>query len=88
MDGGIDLNAVLSIISNMSEQKEECFNLPYGNAICGLIIGVIIILWGASYFIPGIGTLITYYWPILLLVLGVVIIIGAIYAMARSRARS
>ncbi|MDO8125558.1 MAG: hypothetical protein Q6364_14430 [Candidatus Hermodarchaeota archaeon] len=71
----------------MSEPEKECFGLPYGSAICGLIIGVIIILWALSYFIPALQIIWTLWWPILLLIVGVLIIAGALYGMFRGRRR-
>jgi hypothetical protein len=66
------------------ERKEdECFGLPYGGAICGIIIGLFIILWA-------LGTLFqwpiwNYFWIILILIVGVLIVAGALYTISRSR---
>lgn len=63
--------------------EDECFGLPHGGAICGIIIGFFIILWAASYFIPEIQILWVNWWPLLLGILGVLIIAGALYSISR-----
>lgn len=62
-------------------EEDECFGLPYGGAICGLILGVFIILWAIG---PLFGLDIwTYFWPFIILVFGVLLIAGAIYTIRR-----
>jgi len=61
--------------------KDECFGLPYGGAIFGLFIGVIIILWGLSS---------VFGWNIELgsfaiIVIGLLIVAGAIYTLTRKK---
>ena len=62
-------------------QEEECFGLPHGGTIFGLIIGIIIILVGISLLI-GIDLEI---WPLMILIFGVLIISGALYTLTRKR---
>jgi ribosomal protein L40E len=69
---------------------EECFGLPHGGAIVGLIIGIIIIIVGLSS-IPGIipsdvreGTE-PYFWAIIITIFGALIIAGALYNYSRRK---
>ena len=61
--------------------EEECFGLPHGGTIIGLIIGIIIIVVGllsmARTSLRG--------WPVLTLILGALILGGAIYSLTRKR---
>lgn len=59
-------------------QRNECFGLPYGNIIVPIIIGVILILVGLSS-VYGFH-LWTYLWPALIVIIGILIIAGAIYS--------
>lgn len=57
--------------------EEECFGLPYGGAIAGIVFGVFIILLGlAIAFGVDIGRWIG---PFILITIGVLIIAGVIY---------
>jgi uncharacterized membrane protein YvbJ len=61
--------------------EEECFGLPYGGAIAGTIIGIIIILVGLSL-LPGfdIGR---YIGAVLVIIIGILIVAGALYRYSR-----
>jgi len=61
--------------------EEECFGLPYGGAIIGLIIGIIIIVVGITMLMPGVGMERTweYLGPTLAIIVGVLIIAGVMY---------
>lgn len=63
--------------------EEECFGLPHGGAIVGLIIGIIIILAGLSW-VAGIdfGRV---FWPLIVIVFGILIVAGALYSYGRRR---
>jgi amino acid transporter len=62
-------------------KEDECFGLPHGGAIFGLIIGVIIILWGISYIAEiDFGN---YFWPVIIIIFGILIVAGAIYKFGR-----
>lgn len=64
-----------------SRGENECFGLPYGGSIAGLIFGVIIIIVGlAIYFGEDIWQ---YIWPFLIVVFGLLIVAGALYGMRR-----
>ena len=61
-------------------KEDECFGLPHGGAIVGLIIGMIIILWGVSSF-----TEIDFgdFWPLIVIIFGILIVAGALYKYTR-----
>lgn len=61
--------------------EEQCFGLPHGGAIIGLIIGTIIILLGV-FWIAGIVW--EQFWPLVIVIFGVLIIAGAVYKLIRS----
>jgi uncharacterized membrane protein YvbJ len=65
---------------NRQRQREECFGLPHGNIIVALIIGVILILAGLSsiYRIE-----LENFGPALIVLIGLLIIAGAIYGARR-----
>jgi len=63
-------------------EEGECFGLPHGGTIFGLIIGIIIIVVGISL-LAGID--LEHAWPLILLIFGVLIIGGAIYTLTRKR---
>ena len=62
--------------------EDECFGLPHGGTIIGLIIGIMIIVVGISL-LTGIDLEI--WWPLMILIFGVLIISGAIYTLTRKR---
>ena len=61
--------------------EDECFGLPHGGAIAGIIIGIIIILYGLVN-IYGWKLDIGAYIPI---IIGILIVAGAIYGLTRRR---
>ena len=61
--------------------ENECFGLPHGGTIFGLIIGIIIILVGISS-LAGIDL---EFWPIIIVIFGVLILGGAIYSLTQKR---
>lgn len=63
--------------------EEECFGLPYGGAIAGIIFGVFIIIVGIAIFLgEDIGRWIG---PFFVIVIGLLIVAGAIYRLSRKR---
>ena len=60
--------------------EEECFGLPHGGAIVGLIIGIIIILVGVSW-ITGFEW--EFFWPSIVIIFGILILAGAVYGLRR-----
>jgi len=57
--------------------EEECFGLPHGGAIAGLVIGIIIILVGLS------SLLHIDIWPLIIIIFGILIVAGALYGYSR-----
>lgn len=59
--------------------RDECFGLPHGGTIGGLILGLIIILWGAREL---------FNWridfgPFIIIIIGLLIIGGALYKFSQ-----
>lgn len=67
--------------------EQECFGLPHGGAIAGIIIGVIVLLWGISMLMQQAGIIAEAFefWWIIVIVFGILIIAGAIYGTSHSR---
>jgi len=72
--------------SRREKEEQECFGLPHGGAIVGLIIGIIIIFVGLSS-LPGILPpgikLWDYIWPLIIIVFGILLVTGALYKYSR-----
>ncbi len=62
--------------------EDECFGLPYGGVIVGLVIGVIVILWGLSQ-VPGVLPEDFEFWWLIIIVFGLLIIAGALFKLTR-----
>jgi uncharacterized membrane protein YvbJ len=60
---------------------DECFGLPHGGTIFGLVVGVIIILVGVAS-LAGIDLEL---WPLIIIIFGLLIFGGAIYSLIRKR---
>jgi hypothetical protein len=67
--------------------EHECFGLPHGGAIAGLVIGVIILLWGISTLAHQMGWMTQTFdlWYIVIIIFGVLLIVGAVYGMSRRK---
>jgi uncharacterized membrane protein YvbJ len=63
--------------------ENECFGLPNGGMIVSLVIGVIIILVGLSLFLQTIYRISIPFWPIILIIFGILILLGGIYRQRR-----
>ncbi len=61
--------------------EKECFGLPHGSTIIGLVIGIIIILIGLSS-LAGIDLEI---WSFLIIIIGLLIFGGAVYSLLHRR---
>ncbi len=61
--------------------EQECFGLPHGGTIFGLIIGVIIILVGVTS-LAGIDL---EFWPFIIIIFGLLIFVGALYSLTQKR---
>jgi len=67
--------------------EQECFGLPHGGAIIGILVGIIILVWGLSYLLQQMG-IISYtieFWYIIIIAIGVLLIAGAIYRITHSK---
>jgi len=65
-------------------REDECFGLPHGGAIIGIIFGAIIILVGLALLYDW-SVLWSYFWPFVVIIFGILIISGALYGMTRRR---
>ena len=61
--------------------EDDCFGLPGGNSIVGIIFGLAIILVGVSRIMGWSLDL----WPFAIIVFGVLMVAGAIYTRSQSR---
>jgi uncharacterized membrane protein YvbJ len=64
--------------------EKECFGLPHGGLIFGLLIGLIIILVGLSSLLTG-SEVTQLFFPLLIIVFGLLIATGALYSLTRRR---
>jgi zinc-ribbon domain len=62
--------------------ENECFGLPNGGAIAALVFGIIIILAGLSLYLQTIDISFPF-WPIVLVIFGVLILAGGLYSRQR-----
>ena len=60
---------------------DECFGLPHGGAIAGIIFGLIIVMIGLAI-LSGLRIW-DYLWPLVIVIVGILIIAGALYGMRR-----
>jgi hypothetical protein len=61
-----------------------CFGLPHGGLVFGLLIGAIVILVGIFALLSGLESL-RFFWPLLIVVFGLMIAAGALYSLTRRR---
>ena len=57
--------------------EDECFGIPQGGRIVGLIIGLIIIIAGVSWLMG--YEFWNIFWPLIVIIVGVLIVVGALY---------
>jgi len=57
--------------------EEECFGIPQGGRIVGLVIGLIIIIAGVAWLLD--YSVWDILWPLIVIVIGVLIVVGALY---------
>ncbi len=62
-------------------REGECFGLPHGGAIAGLVIGAIIILVGISSLSE--IKIWDYVWSLIIIIIGMLIVTGAMYRYSR-----
>lgn len=63
------------------EVEQECFGLPHGGAIAGIVFAVIIIIWGLSL-LTGVDIWSNIFY-IVVIIFGTLIIAGSVYAITR-----
>ena len=63
--------------------EDECFGLPHGGSIFGLVFGIVIIIVGILW-ITGITFNI---WPFFIVIVGILILAGALYTLTRKQKR-
>lgn len=61
--------------------EEECFGLPYGGAIVGIIFGIIILVFGFALLAK--INIWDYIGPLFIIIVGILIIAGVIYGASR-----
>jgi EamA domain-containing membrane protein RarD len=77
------LKTVRAVRRERRRKENECFGLPNGGSIFGIIIGLTIILWGASSVLDiDFGR---YLWPLMIVIFGILIVAGSLYSMNRRR---
>lgn len=67
--------------------EQECFGLPHGGAIVGIVVGAIILLWGGFMLAQQAGWIAQTpdFWYIIIIIVGILIVAGAIYKITRPR---
>jgi hypothetical protein len=66
--------------------ESECFGLPHGGAIIGLVFGILIIVVGLGLFLQATGVNVNFWsiiWPIIIVIFGVLMVAGALYRRQR-----
>ncbi len=64
----------------------ECFGLPNGGMIAGVIFGLIIIFLGVGLYLQAsgvVGNFWNLFWPFILVIFGILILLGALYGRRR-----
>ena len=74
-------NNLLEIKHKKRHPKDECFGLPHGGAIFGLVIGAVIVIWGFTELLGLNVELGTY----VIIIIGIIIVSGAIYNLKKNR---
>lgn len=71
-------------VSRRQERKkaeQDCFGLPNGSAIGGIILGILILLWGLTMMLD----IEFNFWYIILIILGILMVAGALYKVTRPK---
>jgi ribosomal protein L40E len=61
----------------------ECFGIPRGGTIVAIIVGILIVLGGVSIILQEMYNYSFPWWPVVIIVFGVLILIGAMYGLRR-----
>lgn len=67
--------------------EQECFGLPHGGAIAGIVFGVILLIWGIITLLQQMDIIAEtfQFWYIIIIVIGILIVAGAIYKVTRPK---
>jgi len=63
--------------------EDECFGIPRGGSIVSLVFGVMIILAGVSFFIQEVYDIVIPWWPLMIILVGLLMIVGAFFRLRR-----
>jgi len=66
--------------------EEECFGIPHGGAVAGLVFGIIIILAGFVWVLQAAGVITKGWeliWPFIVIIFGILVLVGALYRFGR-----
>ncbi len=63
--------------------EDECFGIPRRSSVASLVFGIIIILVGLSLFIQEVYGIPIPWWPLIIVLFGILVIIGALYGFRR-----
>jgi len=77
----VALSSYQTIRRERRRKENECFGLPNGGSIAGLVIGLIIILWGVTSILD--VSLGDYLWALIIVIFGTLMVTGALYSMRR-----
>lgn len=67
--------------SERRDVESQCFGLPHGGAIVGIVFGVLIVIIGLAI-LSGV-TISNIIGPIVMVIIGTLIVVGALYGMRR-----
>jgi hypothetical protein len=65
------------------KMENECFGLPNGGMIVAIVIGIIIILFGLNFLLRNTYGISIDLWPLIIIIFGVLLVIGALYGQRR-----
>jgi len=80
---GAPLYPVRTERESYRRREEECFGIPRGGAVVTLVIGAVIILAGLSFMLSELYNISIPWWPAIIVIFGILIIVGAIYRLRR-----
>jgi membrane-bound ClpP family serine protease len=63
--------------------EDECFGIPHGGTVAGVFFGLIIMLVGISLLSQEVFGFQVPWWPFVVILFGVLIIVGAMYSRRR-----
>ena len=66
--------------------ENECFGLPNGGMIVGIVFGTIILIVGLGLFLEASGINFNFWgalWPIIIIIFGLLIVLGAVFGRRR-----